>query len=313
MSTQTMCHERDLFDSHPPLLFSCLATPGNGKTVPTQDAGDTPKRVPIPLIASNRVPCEAVPLQLNKPKSVRLNGENRKLAMMSTNGLSQFTVDGIIPSASKVEGLACGTGPQCNKNHLSSPGGTRVPMSTMEGPDGLTTHTPGLNHKGQAVNELGRTSVPSARQKLCQQGNSPSKFKFGDERFKADVRSNEKQTNDKRLTYQRVLRQPLNAPTRNMPPKGEVDGYKWKPSTESSGGPTTQASGLKQLEDAVNELVNPSDRSDRDGSCHQGDSNSKLEFGEEKAEMEVRKDAKRMKGDGHTFQRVPWQPLNSPT
>ena len=29
--------------------------------------------------------------------------------------------------------------------------------------------------------------------------------------------------------------------------------------------------------------------------------------------MEVRKDAKGMNGDGHTSQRVPWQPLDLPT
>ena len=42
-STQTMCREHNLFNSCPPLLFSCLATPDNGKTIPAQDAGDTPK------------------------------------------------------------------------------------------------------------------------------------------------------------------------------------------------------------------------------------------------------------------------------
>ena len=42
-SAQTMCCKHDLFDSHSPLLSSCLTTPGNGKTVPMQDAGDTPK------------------------------------------------------------------------------------------------------------------------------------------------------------------------------------------------------------------------------------------------------------------------------
>ena len=98
-----------------------------------------------------------------------------------------------------------------------------------------------------------------------------------------------------------------------MPPKGEVDGYKWKPSTESSGGPTTQAPGPKQLEDAVNKSVNPSDQSDRSGSRHQGNSNPKFEFGGEKAKTEVRKDAKGTDGDGHTSQRVPWQPLDLPT
>ena len=98
-----------------------------------------------------------------------------------------------------------------------------------------------------------------------------------------------------------------------MPPKGEVDGYKWKPSTESSGGPTTQAPGPKQLEDAVNKSVNPSDQSDRSGSRHQGNSNPKFEFGGEETKTEVRKDAKQMNGDGHTSQRVPWQPLEPTT
>ena len=199
MSTQTMCCERDLFDSHPPLLFSRLATPGNGKTIPVQDAGDTPKWVPIPLIASNHVPCKAVPPQLNKPKSFSLDGKNRRLTKTSTDGLSHLTIDEINLKATKAEGLACRTGPQCDKNHLNSPGGTRVPMSTMEGPDGIITYAPGLNHKGQAVNELGRTSVPSDWQKLCQQGDSPPKFKFGDERFKADVRSDEKRTSEEDL------------------------------------------------------------------------------------------------------------------
>ena len=95
MSTQTMCRERDLFNSHPPLLFSCLATPGNGKPVPAQDAGDTPKWAPMPLIAGYRVPCKAVPLQLNKLKSVSLDGENQRLAKTSTDGLSHLTVDEI--------------------------------------------------------------------------------------------------------------------------------------------------------------------------------------------------------------------------
>ena len=161
MSTQTMCCERDLFDSHPPLLFSRLATPGNGKIIPVQDAGDTPKWVPIPLIASNHVPRKAVPPQLNKPKSFSLDGENRRLTKTSTDRLSHLTINEINLKATKAEGLACRTGPQRDKNHLNSPGGTRVPMSTMKGPDGIITYAPGLNHKGQAVNELGRTSVPS--------------------------------------------------------------------------------------------------------------------------------------------------------
>ena len=312
-SAQTMCHEHKLFDSHPPLLFSRLATPGNGKTVPTQDAGDTPKQAPMPLIAGNRMPREAVPPQLNKLKSVSLDGENQRLAKTSTDGLSHLTVDEINLKATKAEGLACGTGPQRDKIHSNSPGQTRAPTSTMEGPDGLTTHALGLNHKGKAVNGLGSASVPSDRRKSRQQGVSPPKFEFGDERIKTDVRSDEKRTNDKGLTYQRAPSQPLDAPTRNAPPKGKVDGWRGRPSIKTSGGPTIQGTGPKRLEDAENESVNPSDRSDRDGSRHQGDSNLKLEFGGEETKTEVRKDAKRMKGDGHTSQRVPWQPLEPPT
>ena len=75
-STQTMCRERELFDSHPPLQSPRLATPGNSKPIPTQDVGDTPKRTPMPLIAGNHVPHEAVPPQLNKLKSVSLDGKN---------------------------------------------------------------------------------------------------------------------------------------------------------------------------------------------------------------------------------------------
>ena len=258
-SAQTMCRERDPFNSHSPLLPSHLATPGNGKPVPAQDAGDTPKRAPMPLIAGNRVPREAVPPQLNKLKLVSLDGKNRQLAKTSTDGLSHLTINEINLKATKVEGLACRTGPQCDKIHLNSPGQMRAPMSTMEGPDGPTTHAPAFNHKGNAVNKLGRTSVPSNQRKLCQQGISIPKFEFGDERIKTDVRSDKKQTNDDGLTYQRVPTQPLDVPTQNAPPQSEVDGYKWKPSTESSGGPTTQAPGPKRLEDAVNKSVNPSD------------------------------------------------------
>ena len=183
----------------------------------------------------------------------------------------------------------------------------------MEGPDGLTTHAPVLNHDGKAVNESGRTSVTSDRARSCQQGISTAEFEFGDKGIKANVRSDEKRTSEEGLTYQRALMQPLDTPTRNMPPKGEVDGYKWKLSTESSGGPTTQAPGLKRPENAVNKSVNPSDRSHRSGSRHQGNSNPKFEFGGEKAKMEVKKDMKGTNGDGHTSQRVPWQPLNLPT
>ena len=85
-----------------------------------------------------------------------------------------------------------------------------------------------------------------------------------------------------------------------------MDGCKWKPSIESSGGPTIQGTGPKQQEDAENGSVIPSDRSDRDGSRHQGDSKPKFEFGGEETKTEVRKDTKGMNGDRHTSQRVPW-------
>ena len=124
-----------------------------------------------------------------------------------------------------------------------------------------------------------------------------------------DVRSNEKRTNDNGLTYKRVPRQLLDMPTQNMPPKGEVDGCKWKLNIKNSGGPTIQGTGPKQLEDTVNESVNPSNQSNRDGSRHQGDPNPKLKFGGEKAKTEVRKDMKGMNRDRHTSQRVPWQLL----
>ena len=55
---------------------------------------------------------ELVQLQLNKPKSNRFNGESRRLAMTSTNGLSHVTVDRKHLNASKAEGLACGIGLQ---------------------------------------------------------------------------------------------------------------------------------------------------------------------------------------------------------
>ena len=188
-----------------------------------------------------------------------------------------------------------------------------MPTSAMEGPDWPTTHAPALNHKGNAVNESGRTSVTSNRRKSHQLGVSIPKFKFGDERIKADVRINEKRINVEGLTYQRAPMQLLNAPTRNMPPIGKIDGWRAIMDAATSGGPTIQGTGLKRQEDAKNESVNPSDRSDRDGSHHQGDSNPKLEFGGEKAKTEVRKDAKGTNGDGHTSQMVPWQPLDSPT
>ena len=69
---------------------------------------------------------EAVPLQLNKPKSNKLDGESRKLVTTSASGLSHLTIDGINPKANKAEGLACGTDPQrepCSQTRSNSPGG----------------------------------------------------------------------------------------------------------------------------------------------------------------------------------------------
>jgi len=80
--------------------------------------------------------------QLNKPKSNRFDGESQRLAIASTNSLSHVTVDRIHLNAEEMGGLACRTGQQSVKGHSNSPGGLSAPMSTMEGPDGLTTRVP---------------------------------------------------------------------------------------------------------------------------------------------------------------------------
>ena len=77
-----------------------------------------------------------------------------------------------------------------------------------------------------------------------------------------DVRSDEKQINVEGLTYQRAPMQPLNTPTRNVPPIGEIDGWRAIMDAATSGGPTIQGTGPKRQEDAKNESVNPSNRSD---------------------------------------------------
>jgi len=123
--------------------------------------------------------------------------------------------------------------------------------------------------------------------------------------MEADIRKDERWTDDKGHTYQRAPNQPLEPLTRSAPPTGKMDGWRVPTSTEGSDGPTTQAPMLKRQEDAVNELAKPSDRSDRNGSRHQGDSTPKLEFGGETIKLEVRRDGKRTDGDGHTCQRVP--------
>ena len=94
-----------------------------------------------------------------------------------------------------------------------------------------------------------------------------------------------------------------------MPPKGKTHGWTAPTSAEGSEGSRTQAPRLNWQEDTVNKLVKPSDRSDQDGSHHQGDSTPKLEFGGEMIEIEVRKDKKWENGEGHTYQRPPNQLL----
>ena len=128
--------------------------------------------------------------------------------------------------------------------------------------------------------------------------------------MEADIRKDERRTDDKGHTYQRAPNRPLEPLTRNAPPTGKMDGWRVPTSTEGSDGSTTQAPELKWQEDAVNKLAKPSDRSDRDGSRHQGDSTPKLEFGGETIKLEVRRDGKWTDGDGHTCQRVPSHPLD---
>jgi len=79
---------------------------------------------------------------------------------------------------------------------------------------------------------------------------------------------------------------------------------------ESSDGLTAQVPGWKRQEDTVNGSVNASDPSDRSRSCRQGDLTPKLEFGGETIKTDVRSDEKRTNGDGHTYERVPSQPLD---
>ena len=57
-STQTMCHKRNLFDSHHPLQSPYLATLGNSKTISVPDTGDTLNWAPTPAIAGDSTLCE---------------------------------------------------------------------------------------------------------------------------------------------------------------------------------------------------------------------------------------------------------------
>jgi len=101
--------------------------------------------------------------QLNKPKLNSFNGESRRLAIASTNGLSHITIDGIYLNAEETRGLACGTGQQSVKRRLNSPGGLSAPMSAMEGSDELTTGAPGWRRRKEAVKGSVDASVPSDR------------------------------------------------------------------------------------------------------------------------------------------------------
>ena len=127
--------------------------------------------------------------------------------------------------------------------------------------------------------------------------------------MEVDVRSNTRWMNGKGLTYQRVLSQPLNAMTRNMPTTGKTTGWRVTTSAKGPDGLTARVPGLKWQEDAVNELVKPSITSNRDRLRQQGDSTPKFESGGKTIKTEVRKDEKRTNNQGHTYQRALYQPL----
>ena len=206
------------------------------------------------------------------------------------------TVNRINPKASKANGLACRTDPQHNKNHLNSPGGTRVLMSTR-GPCWAHHSCSWVKPQRKGCKRVSKHGCSIWSRRSCQQGVSIPKFKFGDERSKMNVRSNEKWINKDGITYQRALTQLLDAPTQNIPSKDKVDGWRWKLSIKNSGGPTTQAPGLKWQEDTETKSINPSNWSNWDRSYHQGNSNPKLKFGGEETKTQVRKDMKKMDRD----------------
>ena len=154
-----------------------------------------------------------------------------------------------------------------------------MPTSAMEGSDELTTRVPAWKRQGKAVNRSVDTSIRSNRSGSRQQGDLTPKLEFGGEMIKMDVRSEEKRKNIKGHTYQRAPNQPLNALTRNVPPTGKMDGWRAPTSAEGSDGSTTQGPGSKCQEDTVNGSASTSDRSDRDGSRHQGNFTPNIEFG----------------------------------
>jgi len=116
--------------------ISNVNRPGDDSITPSQR----------PATASTNGPSQMVQPQLNKPKSNGFNGESRRLAIASTNGLSHVTINRIHLNTEETGGLACGTGQQSVKGHSNSPGGLSMPTSTMEGPDGLTARVPTWRH-----------------------------------------------------------------------------------------------------------------------------------------------------------------------
>ena len=271
--------------------------PGNKSRIPSRR----------PAMASTN--SQTVQPQLNKPKSNGFDGESRRLAIASTNGLSHVTVGGMYLNAEETRRLACGTGQRSVKRCLNSPGGLSAPTSAVEGSDELTARAPGWRRRKEAVKGSVDASVPSDRRRSRHQGDSTPEFKFGGERMEADVRSDTKRTNGKGLTYQRVPSQPLNALTRNVPTTGKTAGWRATMSTKGPDGLTARVPGLKWQEDAVNELVKPSITSDRDRLHQQGDSTPISESGGETIKTEVRKDEKWMDNEGRTYQRAPYQLL----
>jgi len=278
--------------------------------VPNVNCPGNKSRMPSRRPAMASTNSQMVQLQLNKPKSNRFDGESRRLAIVSTNGLSHVTVNRIHLNAEETGGLACRTGQRSIKRRSNSPGSLSAPMSAVEGSNELTTQAPGWRHRKEAVKGSVNTSIPSNRRQSCHQGDSTPEFEFGGERMEVDVRSDTKRTNGKGLTYQRVPSQPLNALTRNVPTTGKTAGWRATTSAKGPDGLTTRAPGLKWLEDAVNELAKPYNRSNRSRSRQQDDLPPDFKFGGETIKMEVRTDRKRTNGDGLTYQRVQSRPLN---
>lgn len=159
-STHTACRECNPFDSHRPPWPPHLTSPSNGKTISAPDAGDTLNWAPIPSIAGDStLHKKFTKPQLNKPKSNGFDGENRRLAIASTNGLSHVAVDGIYLNA----------------------GGPRTPTSALEVSVGPTTRAPGWRRQQEAVNGSVNTSDRSDRGGSRHLGNSTPKLSKGPE------------------------------------------------------------------------------------------------------------------------------------